>query len=238
MESPSNRVVESVLHLHQLTETQPPTRRKPGMRPPFTIALTREAGSQGSQIAQAVGAKLGWPVYDQELLDLIAQDRGLHVRLLQSLDERHVSWLEECLESFGSERPIGSGLYLHELLEQLGALGRHGHCVIVGRGAAHVLPAETTLRVRIVAPRATRIATIQEQKGCSPEEAARWVDDTDRERLRFIKDYFRKDAAEPSQYDVLLNSDRFSVPQCAELIVQALHTVEGHVVQARAAVLA
>src|SRR5262245_28539037 len=141
MEPLSNRVVESVLHLHQLTENQPPTGHKRGTPPPFTIALTREAGSQGSQVAQAVGAKLGWAVYDQELLNLIAQDRGLHVRLLQSLDERHVSWLEECLENLGGGRPVGSGLYLHELLEQLAALGRHGHCVIVGRGAAHGLPA-------------------------------------------------------------------------------------------------
>src|SRR5438132_7288211 len=79
MEPTSDRVVESLLRLHQLTEAHPPESRRgrAPTSPPLTIALMREAGSQGSQIARAVGAQLDWPVYDQELLNLIAQDRGL-----------------------------------------------------------------------------------------------------------------------------------------------------------------
>jgi hypothetical protein len=41
---------------------------------PFTIALSREAGTYGAAMAREVGNRLGWPVYDSELLGRIAED--------------------------------------------------------------------------------------------------------------------------------------------------------------------
>jgi hypothetical protein len=66
--------------------------------PRWTVAIAREAGSRGSPIAKRVGELLGWPVYDRELLQRIADEKGLRVQLLDSVDEKHTSWLETCLE--------------------------------------------------------------------------------------------------------------------------------------------
>lgn len=59
----------------------------------FTIALSRQAGTNGSTIGHGVAERLGWPVYGRELLQRIAEDLGLRTSLLESVDERHVSWL-------------------------------------------------------------------------------------------------------------------------------------------------
>src|SRR5437879_1034407 len=45
---------------------------------PFSIAISREAGTRGPAVARAVAERLGWQVYDNELLALVARD--LHVR--------------------------------------------------------------------------------------------------------------------------------------------------------------
>ncbi len=61
---------------------------------------------------------------------------------------------------------------VHHLVETLRALGAHGECVIVGCGAAFILPAKTTLRVRLVSPLPQRIQVVSRQYGISEQEAA------------------------------------------------------------------
>src|SRR6516225_1362618 len=63
----------------------------------FSIALSREAGTQASAVAQEVGRLLGWQVYDRQLLEQIAHDMGLRTNLLESVDERRKGWLAESI---------------------------------------------------------------------------------------------------------------------------------------------
>ena len=47
------------------------------------------------------------------------------------------------------------------------------------------------------------------------------VETTDRERIAFIKDHFLKDPTDSRRYDLLLNTSRWSVMECADLILEA-----------------
>ena len=114
----------------------------------LTITISREAGASGTSVAAEVGARLGWPVYDNALLEEIAREMHLRTRLLESVDERRMSWLLQVAESFSQDAPVSENAYVRHLVETILSLGSHGACVIVGRGAAHILPAATTLRVR------------------------------------------------------------------------------------------
>ena len=194
--------------------------------PACTIALSREAGADGPRVARTVGERLGWPVYDRELLQLVAADMGLKARLLEGVDERRKGWLRECLELFVSASGVTESAYVRHLLETLLALASHGECVIVGRGAAQVMPAATTLRVRLVGPVADRVAAIQQRFGISREEASAWVAKTDAERDRFVRDHLQADPGDPRRYDLVLNSSRFTVPECADLIIEALRRLQ------------
>jgi cytidylate kinase len=192
----------------------------------LTVALNREAGAPGTSVAQEVGARLGWPVYDHELLELIAKEMGLRVSLLETIDERRQSWILESLEGFSSSPFVSENRFVRHLIQTILSLGAHGQCVIVGRGAAHILPAKSTLRVRLVGLPKDRIAAMARRLNLSPEEAARKVEETDRERVRFIRDHFQFDPSDPHLYDLILNTSRWSVPQCADLIIRALHQME------------
>lgn len=196
---------------------------------PWTIALTREAGVPGTSIAREVGARLNWHVYDHELVELIAREMGLRTSLLDSVDECHKNWLQDCVEGMSSTRSISEGGYARHLAETIFSLGTHGHCVIVGRGAAQLLPAETTLRVRLVGLLEDRIAMAISQRGLSHEQAERWVRETDRERTDFVRSHFFKDPTDPSHYDLILNTSRWSVPDCTDFIIHALQRAESHV---------
>jgi cytidylate kinase len=65
--------------------------------------------------------------------------------------------------------------------------------------------------------------------GVSEEEAAVKVAAIDRQRVQFVREHFNKDTTDPSLYDLVLNTERFSVEQCADLIVEALHRLQAAV---------
>lgn len=219
----SERMVGALAKLSGYAGTEATRRNR---RPPVSIALSRQAGSRGADVARQAGAKLGWPVYDQELLQSIAREKGLQARLLEQMDERHMSWMEEMAMFICAGEGGRESQYLHSLQSLFAKLSEVGHCIIVGRGAPHVLPVETTLRVRILAPRADRIAQVERSRRLPRAEAEKWVNRTDHERKRFIEYYFRKDPEDPQNYDLMLNSGRVGVASCAEVIVRSVRAME------------
>jgi cytidylate kinase len=198
-------------------------RTSPQAEKAFTIAVAREAGASGTLVAAEVAKRLNWPIYDQLLLERIAQEMGLRTQLLESVDERRKSWLLEVVEGFASASELA---YVRHLTQTILSLGVHGDCVIVGRGAAHILPRETTLRVRMVANLDDRIAAISRRLSLTKEKAAKWVADTDRQRHTFIKDHFLKDPVDPHHYDMVLNTSTWSENDCADLILHGLRDLE------------
>jgi cytidylate kinase len=228
LKSPSNRLAEELekarRHWQWRRVAERPTETsRPRAPPAFTVAVSREAGAGGESIARLVGAQLTWPVYDQELLAHIAGELGLRAALLEDMDERRVGWLTESMTSLFAAATVSQVGYVRHLVETVLGLGAHGQCVIVGRGAGHVLPRPTTLRVRLVAELKDRVASYERLYGLSRDQAARRVQETDVERGRFVREFFGKDVADPLLYDLVLNSSVFTQPECVALVIQALH---------------
>src|SRR5262249_45355754 len=81
------------------------TAKQKAAGPAFSITISREVGAQGHSVAEELGRRLGWPVYDHEILDKMAEQMGKPREYLHALDERHVSWLEECLTNLVAHYP-------------------------------------------------------------------------------------------------------------------------------------
>jgi cytidylate kinase len=121
---------------------------------------------------------------------------------------------------------VSESEFVHQLVQTVLALGVHGECVIVGRGAAFILPAATTLRVRLVGPISERVKALSRKLNISESEAARQVRTTDRERNDFVQDHFLKDPTDPRNHDLVLNASSLSGAQNSELIVETLHRLQ------------
>jgi cytidylate kinase len=151
---------------------------------------------------------------------------NLQGSLLEAVDEKKVGWLQEFMESFSSAPVVSEIAYVHRMMKTIASLVALGDCVLLGRGIAHILPVETTLRVRLVAPIDWRVAAMSRKLGVSQEEAAVKVAAIDRQRVQFVREHFNKDTTDPTLYDLVLNTERFSVEQCVDLIVEALHRLQ------------
>ena len=168
------------------------------------LLISRECGSGGSQLAQLVGERLGWNVFDSRIVDEIAHAANVHKRLVESVDEHiHSLWEQNWREFLLDELPDKK--YLGHLRQVVMTLGHHGNVVLVGRGAQFLLPHQCGLRVRLVAPLDLRVRDVAEAEGISFEQARAKVKAVDAERSAFVWKTFRKDISSPLNHDVIIN---------------------------------
>jgi cytidylate kinase len=215
-------------HWHQSPLQQHP-RREPPPSQRMVVAISREAGTPGKEIADAIGERLDWPVYDREILDMIARESGLRGDLLAAFDEHDAHWLVEALASFGQNPAVNSTKFVHHLVRVLGALAARGRCVIVGRGAVAFLPPETTLRVLLVADLDDRVRRFVRENQLTEKEARRAVQQIDQSRSQFVAAHFHRDVGDAHNFDVVLNASRLDIAACAVVAVEALQTLRSRV---------
>ena len=187
----------------------------------LTVAFSREAGARGGTIARRVGRKLGWQVYDQELLEYMAQDAIVSQGVLDAPPTTPADWVEARVQQLLRERTIREHPSIVNLARVILVLGAQGQAVLLGRGAGCILPRETTLNVRVVAPLHERIAYMGQWLRLTVEEATERVRLRDERRREFIANNFHRDPGDVQQYDVVLNSSLLGEDVCAELIAQA-----------------
>ena len=186
------------------------------------LLISREKGAGGSSVGQLAGKRLGWQVFDKEIVDSIAQKAQVRRELIESLDERDRTTIQDAVGRLLHPEPIGTPGYLTELHEILLTLGHQGDVVIVGRGARYVLPSQFGLRVRMVAPLDERVRRIASSANLSLRAAQDEVERSDRERARFARRQFGKDASDPLNEDVIINTAELTVEAATEVVVTAL----------------
>jgi cytidylate kinase len=206
---------------HGFQGDRAPASAAPLMPGSLTIAISREAGSRGGSIARRAGRKLDWQVYTQELLEYIAQESAFRQSVLENLPAPAAHWAEERLETLRRESDFGQDPAVLEIARMILSLGAQGNVVLVGRGAGNVLPAESTLSVRIMAPLEDRVAYMSQWLRLTMDEASEQVELRDRRRAHFLDTHFRRAPADIYQYDLLLNSSLLGEELCAEMIVGA-----------------
>ena len=99
-------------------------------------------------------------------------------------------------------------------------LAAEGRVVLVGRAAPAVLARkEDALHVRIVAPRADRIRAVMARQQLDPAAAERLMDDTDRNRERYHREYYDRDWADPAHFHLVLNTGLLGYDGAGNVVV-------------------
>jgi cytidylate kinase len=185
------------------------------------LMISRDKGTGGRQTAKLIAQKLGWQVFDRQIVDAIAARAQMRQQLVEFLDEKTRSGLEDFLRHVLT-REIGTTDYLLHLRQVLLPLGQQGEVVIVGRGAEYILPAQFGLRVRMVAPLDLRVERIARANGIAPDAAQALIAKVDQERKDFIRGQFQKDARDPLNYDLTINTGPLTVEQTAGIVLAGL----------------
>jgi cytidylate kinase len=200
------QIVESQVQRWQLLK-----KKSPESKVGPVITLSREPGSGGRIIAQTLAGELEFDIFHQEMIHQLAESTHVRQSLLETLDERGMNTLEEWISSLVNDRHLWPDQYLKYLMKLVGTIGKHGNAVIVGRGGNFMIPPERCLRLRVIAPRRTRIENVARNHNVSRDEAQRHIIRTESERRAFVRKYFNADIDDPLNYDLVLNTERMAV---------------------------
>jgi hypothetical protein len=214
MHEPYGSVAEQTPKHGYRGEAAPITRRWPRG---LTLAISRESGARGGSIARRVGRKLGWQVFDQDQLEFLSQAESS----MPSLPDAAQSWADDWLDRLLRGRALSQEPAVLRLARLVIALAAQGETVLIGRGAGHLLPAATTLHVRIIAPKEQRVGYMKQLLRLAEEEAAEEVLRRDAGRSEFLRQHMHIRAHDPNPFDLILNSGRLGEEICADLIAQA-----------------
>ena len=187
-----------------------------------TVTISRDPGSGGRIIAKNLAEKLGFDVFHREVLHQMAKSADVSEHLMNSLDERGLSILEDWISSLVWERHLWPDEYLHHLMKVINTISGHGRAVIIGRGANFIIPSDRQFRVRITAPQKMRIEQVARDFNISADEARRRVIRTESDRKAFVRKYFNADIANPSHYDLIINTGTLSIDNAVDVISAAL----------------
>jgi cytidylate kinase len=211
----TQRIIEEQMQRWEMMRLKP-EERKPAIP---IITISREPGSGGRIVAKKIAEQLGFQVFHQEVLHEIAKRADVSEKLLETLDEKGLNVLEDCISSLVFDRHLWPDEYLHHLMKVIGAIGEHGRAVIVGRGANFVLPAENRFRLRIVAPQKFRIENVARTFHVSSDEARRRVIRTESDRRAFVRKYFNADISDPINYDMVINTETLGIENAANAVI-------------------
>ncbi|MBO6096238.1 MAG: cytidylate kinase-like family protein, partial [Bacteroidales bacterium] len=108
------------------------------------ITIGRSFGSGGGYIGQAIGKKLGIPVYDNELISKVAEESGYSKSLFADGEEKRSLFSMSSFFSSGRMGYIDSGYVNDNVMfkiqsEVIRGIALKGDAVIIGRCADYIL---------------------------------------------------------------------------------------------------
>ena len=179
------------------------------------VAMTREMGTLGKEVARTFARRTGYSV--------------LHAELVESTDGRRqdgesevfrfLEGSEKELDKWRSNRAKGGYLTPEDVLE----IALEGDVLIRGWGATRLLKSvPNVLSVRVCAPLAFRRAQMQQRLGVDERTAVREIARSDATHSQTFLRFFGADWTDPAGYDLVLNTEHLTPELCADILYDAV----------------
>lgn len=194
---------------------------EPRVRP--TITLSRQFGCEGFPLAECLKALFDeatgetWNIYDKSLVEKVAQDEDISLRLLKNLgDMTHI------LESLGlyPSTHVTQDAAFKKVAEAIVPIAVMGNAIIVGRGSSIICKdLSNCFHFRLGAGFDWRVARTMQRLAMAKEEAEEMVKTNTKLRERFIHECLGENSAELKHYNAVFNNERYSLQEMAAAIL-------------------
>lgn len=180
------------------------------------IAMTREMGSLGRDVAEGLAKELGLKLIYHEIVDSLVEK----MHMPQSAVLRCLQGKANLLERLRVDMDVLSLYTAEEVFD----LATQGNLMIRGWGATYLLrPVSHVVCVRLCAPIERRAKRIMERMGIDDSAIAlEEVRRNDAAHASAMQRRFGVNWEDPVHYDVVLNTGRFSVADCIDQIKDLL----------------
>ncbi len=199
------------------------------------ISLSRQVGTGGEEVAQAVARLLNFSYIDYQVIQDAAAEAGVSTETVSEA-EHTPSIMTRILEALARNptmpaaawadpipvmtNPLFTSMDYRKFLEQvIRDLAQAGGCVIVGHAAQVILRSRLdTVRVLVTGSNDFRARRIMSGMGVDEKTALKTVEKTDRERVDYFERFYNTGWLLPCTYDLCVNTDHLNPEQAAEVV--------------------
>ena len=189
----------------------------------FVVAIGREFGAQGCDIAEKLAEKLGVKLYDRQLVEEAAKKLEMDEHTVQKADEVSAKDIEGLKTTYGVGNFYLSTQVLDAQADIIERVAQNESCIIMGRCADYILRSRPdVLRVFVYADRDIRLRRAIDEYGDLEEHIDEFMHQTDKRRRIYYENYTNQRWGDRENYDLMLNSGDLGIEKCVELICQAV----------------
>lgn len=200
--------------------------------PKYIIAINREFGSGGREIAYKLGELLGINVYGKDILEALTSKFNLTIEEIQRIKATKSNWWNDFCRFYQQFGAAGRGgfsaqedrqvtsqqIYLAEA-QILRELAAQESCVIIGRSGFHVFRNNPyAMRIFIIADRKARVKRIMEKYALDEDAASMRIDKIDDARDTYTQTVAGVSRYDARNYDFVFNVTRFSTDLVAQFL--------------------
>jgi cytidylate kinase len=183
------------------------------------ITVSSEPGSGGRIIAQEIAKRLDFDYFNRDIVEGIAESAEIRSTVIDSIEKERLSGIEDFIASLIKDNYLYPGIYLQHLLKVVGTIGKHGHAVIVGRGANFILPPDERFSVRVIAPQEIRVQNVAKWHKVTLEKARQRVIRRESKRRAFVRQSFNAKITDPHNYDLIINTGKMRIESAVEAVI-------------------
>jgi cytidylate kinase len=180
-----------------------------------TITISRQLGSFGDEVGQAIAERLNYRLISREIINQAASRANVPEVALATIDD---------LDLFGIRPSRKDQEAYHQAVHKMMRdIADQGEAVIIGRAGQVILRNRVdVLHIKIMAPSALRSERIAQAHSISIEAARAQVQSSDQTRKDYLQRYYKARWDDPELYDLILNTARLEPEEAACLVCQAL----------------
>ena len=182
------------------------------------ISISREYGSRGREIAIKVAEDMGLPLYDRNILEEIAKEKGTDPKNFQDIDEKpRNKLLTRRVKGHSNSMEENLAQMQFEYLQKKADTGES--FVVLGRCSETVLKErEGLVSIFVTGEREAKIQHIMDKFSISREESIAKIYKHDISRKRYHNHYSDFKWGDSRNYDVCINSSRLGPQGTAEVL--------------------
>jgi cytidylate kinase len=179
------------------------------------IAITREMGSLGIEVAEHVAAELKLPLIHHEIIEHLADK----MRVRKSHVQRLLDGKAGIFEKLTADK---TSMSIYTAAEIMDLAAREGGCVLRGWGAAQLLrTVPHAVCVRVCAPAELRKQRMLERLGSNDGELIdSEIKISDEAHAAIIRRHFGVNWQDAELYDIVCNTERMSVDECVDVVLK------------------
>jgi hypothetical protein len=206
-------------------------KKKIKVEPGPCITISRQTGAAAEEISEILmdllkprtkNPDLQWAIFDKNLIEKVIEDHNLPEKISDYITEEKHSFLNSIMNELFGIHPSPLTL-VQKTAKTILQIAQMGNCIIVGR-AANIITRnlENTYHIRIIAPLKKRIEQVRMYFDFSEDEAKKFIEKEDEKRREYVKHYFHKNIDDSSIYDLVINTERQTLDETAQIIAYAV----------------